>query len=66
MTWRVVGRTSVLGVEPGGIIEQDIPRRQAAQLVWGGHIAEVTEQAAPPAAEQEAPAPAADNPQEGD
>jgi hypothetical protein len=66
VSWRVVGQHAVLGVQPGDVIEQDIPALQAAQLAAGGHIAEVTGDEPRSASEQEAPSPAADNPQEGD
>jgi hypothetical protein len=65
VSWRVVGKHAVLGVEPGGVIEQEVPAVQAAALVAGGHIAEVTGDEFPSASEQEADSTDADNPQEG-
>jgi hypothetical protein len=63
--YRVVGPHVVLDTAPGDVIDQEIPRFQAGQLVSGGFIAEVTEEPSQ-AANEEAPAPAAENPTEGD
>lgn len=64
MSWKVVGKHAVLGVAPGGVIEKEIPPKQAARLVRAGCIAEVAE--GDSAAKEEAPALAAENPEEGD
>jgi hypothetical protein len=62
VSWKVVGKHAVFGVAPGGVIEKEIPRRQANHLVQGGHIAPL----AASSAEQEADNTDAENPEEGD
>jgi hypothetical protein len=63
--YRVVGPHAVLDTAPGDVIDQEMPRLQAVQLVSGGFIVEVTDEPSS-TANEEAPATAAENPTEGD
>lgn len=64
MSWRVVGKNRVFGVETGGIIE-DIPPEQAETLLMGGHIARVVEDDEAPSQDMVAEG-APETPKEGD
>lgn len=63
--YRVAGPHVVLDTAPGDVIDQEIPRLQAAQLVAGGSIVEVTDDPSS-TSEQEATSSDAENPTEGD